>query len=348
MEKVLYQIWLDEVGKSQYLYDIIKKLNPDHYVDAMRDIGSAMENMLRDIYNKNNVSQKILNKKEARQDLSWYIHNIQKVMHYDHEKNDIVNHLHKIRSLRNEAVHTRQICMQDAQTGLYSLLIFMSSAFISHYFPEEHQIASTLIEEHKKSKYLPGNECYTSNVNFERVNRIMQHLENVVEKELRINEKVFINNIALDLGVTWPEIEMTYLSGNKYSNLDFRIIIIDPDVDYPGNISLKQQWQDNASININHIKRYLKDNEADLKRRNIRLYIKKNQHIPYIHGFEINRTHLYWSFCGTSMENGQRVLKGGGDYYSYHQFSENNPAVISRFEVFNDWFDCWWEDAKDV
>ena len=98
--------------------------------------------------------------------------------------------------------------------------------------------------------------------------------------------------------------------------------------------NLNAEWVDQSNMYYRAIKRYIEENDGELKRKSIEIKIKKYKHIPMLHGILINEEHLFLSH--TTWDERDQIT-GALNYYTYY----NSDSDVGRLNV--DMFKNWIE-----
>jgi len=167
-------------------------------------------------------------------------------------------------------------------------------------------------------------------------------LRELVSQEYERLGHVKINNISLDMGISWDMLQ-SQISNPRLSQLEFRGLLIDPEAVADTVVAIPEEWRRTVELSIGKINRFRQTNEAALREKKISVQVRKNPMLPLIHGICINDSHLFWAFCRIDATG---CLTGGYDPYMY--CTADNDMGRYYLDVFNSWFNCWWNNGRNI
>lgn len=178
---------------------------------------------------------------------------------------------------------------------------------------------------------------------FENVRQVHNHLTRIMTSELESRHRVRIDNIGLDYEVTGNLVAYELVHSEKYSNVHYRGLVLDPDATefesiIDGESNLKSSLAREVAANLTTVGR---PHEGKLRDRQATVELRRYGIPLMLHGFLVNGEHLYLG--GTEFDSGK--LSGGQFPYLYLTLNE---TAIRRhlFAQFQTWFDHLWGQSE--
>lgn len=248
-------------------------------------------------------------------------------------------HCNTIQRFRNLSAHHNQHIENraDVLSAYHALLHILNSEPFSTLNPSLKPSLERILEQQQRPN--PSNTTSF----FKNVHQIYQSLERNIKK-CPHEERTVVKNIGLDLETTWPQLKRTYLIEEDCCNIHFQILLMDHTSTVLQPITGKYISLFECETVELAITRFIQRNAETLSQRGISFELRRNPHIPMVHGFLINHSHLYWSFC--QMKDTQ--LDGGLEFYHYSETTI--PGSIGEYymRVYEGWFDTWWSSSDPV
>jgi hypothetical protein len=181
----------------------------------------------------------------------------------------------------------------------------------------------------------------------EDVDDVLQHhVLKIIRQTAQDNENVLIENFGLDLESVIPWINNKIIHPIEFDNthVTIRSLIINPE-----SSILKNLIDGESNITTIAVNASIASARKMADSRNIDKFcmiIRQYDYYPLIHGFIINKKHLFLGF--TNIENGKLI--GGTQPYIHLIKTVNTTSHLTNhyFQFFTDWFRLYWEESKEI
>ena len=164
---------------------------------------------------------------------------------------------------------------------------------------------------------------------YPNIHAIFPDMTEIINCSLSLSKETKIEIMGLTLYHMW-EYTKNFLKNPSIQNMNIVFCMIDSNS--PNIRCLRNNWGDTADVFYNSIKRYMEDNDEELKRRSINIQIFRYNNVPVIHGILINEEHLFLSY--TSWTRNDR-MEGALNFYSYYNL--DSEIGKSHIEIFKNW-----------
>jgi len=156
-------------------------------------------------------------------------------------------------------------------------------------------------------------------------------------------EQITVLNLALDMEQTWGPVRDRMLMNKDLKKIRWHSVLINPDADGLIKMLSKTVSQDEARHKIQSIRETFKDQEfiRSLGRREVEFRCRTYDSVPSFHGFLINDTDLFISFC--SVSNGKLDASAS----PYWEFRWGDVEAVNHVvSAFKNWFEYLWDSTS--
>lgn len=173
----------------------------------------------------------------------------------------------------------------------------------------------------------------------------------------RKRNRQHVRIFAITLASVWPRLK-DILRNTDYSNLDIKLLQVDPILE--GMEDTNPKWRGEAKYIFEDIQGFVESNSVELINRNISIKVKRYKYGPCIHGYliseeykllgktKIGRENCFFSLCGwQSKVSGVIELEGSPNFYEEYN-NRNDKTQRLYFDVFENWFNHFFEDSKET
>jgi hypothetical protein len=178
-----------------------------------------------------------------------------------------------------------------------------------------------------------------------RVSTAGEILETLLKESAVAGQNATVQNIALDMEMTWPLLKDRVLDNPKIKNLTWQSLMIDP-----ASATIKKASSDtvsirtavNSKVEIRKTGSRIKDK---LDERSVNFECRAYANLPLLHGFLIDpQGVLLLTFC--DVKNNQLI----GRPNPYWRLDNTPTSEISThfFSVFRNWFAYYWKSGSKV
>ena len=181
----------------------------------------------------------------------------------------------------------------------------------------------------------------------EDVDDVLQHyVLSIIRQKVSENEDILIENFGLDLESVIPWLNNKIIHPVEFDDVHITMnsLIVNPE-----SIHLKDLVDGDSNITTIAVNSSIASAKKIANQSNLTkfsLVIRQYDCFPIIHGFVINKEHLFLGF--TNIENGKLI--GGTQPYIHLTKSDNNPSHLTNhyFQFFDDWFKHYWSISNEI
>lgn len=177
------------------------------------------------------------------------------------------------------------------------------------------------------------------------VSMVWENVEKLLQKRGNVPHK--IENIALDMEVTWRWIKDHVLDNPDRQDLSLYILFLDYQSEQfakfeSDSVSMKTAYQREIEI-----VQYFRSDLSHLHNRNISVSIRAYKELPVVHGFLFNDEHLFISVCGIT---DGKLVGSPNPYLVYEKPSARARDLMSDHfhKVYRGWFDELWSHSRKI
>ena len=179
------------------------------------------------------------------------------------------------------------------------------------------------------------------------VTEVRQPLEDLIATARAGNVPVLIRNLALDMEMTWPLARDMLLSQDHIEDITWLSLMVDTQ-----SQQIQGLWSDTVSKKVasnaeDSIQKFCKNNDTELKRRNVRFECKAYSEVPTMHGFLFNDNALFVTLCGIE----DKKLLGAPNPYlrlDSPRHPSSDQAAVHFLNSFESWFQHRWHKARKI
>lgn len=176
----------------------------------------------------------------------------------------------------------------------------------------------------------------------QNVGSVLRKLESILLDEAKTGS-IEIQNFGLDLETVIPWL-LTNVTLNEALNdiqVSYKGLIIDPH-----SPSIKPLIDGNSDLRTVTVKSRIEEIKKIELRKTRKLEIALKSYVlpPVVHGFLINKKHLFMSFT----EIKKSKIKGGSFPYIYMELDFTSELNKHYFNMFQTWFDYTWEKSPST
>jgi len=147
--------------------------------------------------------------------------------------------------------------------------------------------------------------------------------------------------------VTWPLLRDMILTQDHIENITWFSLMIDTQSE-----QIRKLSSDTVSVSVaehveDSIRQFCKQNEIELKRRNIQFECRAYNEIPTVHGFLFNDSVIFLSFC--SIKN-EKFFGAPNPYLRLDSplYPSHDEVTVHFIQSFKLWFEYLWRNARKI
>jgi hypothetical protein len=172
-----------------------------------------------------------------------------------------------------------------------------------------------------------------------------EEIKRLIEETVVQGGNAVVDNIALDMEITWPLLKSRIIENQSTKNVIWRSLMLDPNSNVIKKLASPTVDPKAARRQALEIKKKCDQFKSSLKRRKVKFQCRKYQTAPFIHGFLVNETELFVTLC--HVDNKGKLIARPNPYFRFRKGSKSK-AEENFFIVFNRWFDYHWRKEKRV
>jgi hypothetical protein len=159
---------------------------------------------------------------------------------------------------------------------------------------------------------------------------------------IRRGEPANVQNIALDMEVTWHIIHHRVLANHDVNNVTWRSLMVDPNSKEIQNVASPSVSLEIANQRVREIQKVCSELQYDLAERKVTFECRAYSNVPVIHGFLVNGSALLLTLTG--MGAGKLI----GAPNPYWRFVRRPEDTAHLFGAYSQWFDHIWGEARKI
>ncbi len=176
------------------------------------------------------------------------------------------------------------------------------------------------------------------------VKDVESRMNKIISDEINKTGSVEILNYGLDMETVVQWIDYQLVNKPNIDSIIYKGLIVDIESTalrklIDGDSNIKTHYAKHAILKMKEL-----ISKPECNKKDIDLKLRSYSAPPVMHGFMINKKHLFLGF--TEIKN--HKLYGGGFPYQYYKFQKSSDSNVHCFQVFNSWFDYTWKNAKEV
>lgn len=169
-------------------------------------------------------------------------------------------------------------------------------------------------------------------------------LKALIIRDLQKEGRAIIQNIALDMDITWPVLKDRLLGNSAIENVKWQSLMIDPDSSAVQKLESDTVSTKSARVHSAEIQDMCEGKKLELRNRKVDFECRCYQDVPILHGFLVGRSDLLVSICGIADDK----LIGKPNPYWRLTRADIGDVRDHFFDVFEQWFDHQWRTGKKV